>query len=239
MKKIIVQKLILLACLAISRQAISSAIVDITYTADDALRSFYLLNGGSSQLLPLGAWAENWRRSDSITLDLQSATTYNLVWQIQNVSGIGQSPGGFLAEIIISEKNSSSLLLSSESWEVAFVEDQLVNIDIEELSWISATQYGENNNVSTIWYQYNSGPITGINGQANWIWWSTNWTDDNAPWANDSVFIRTSVTTNIYPVPIPSTILFMGAGLTGFIGVCRKKKSVTIQGNAGTGFSKI
>jgi hypothetical protein len=117
------------------------------------------------------------------------------------------NPGGFLAEIA-SNPLISGNLLSSNSWDVALIRDNLTPpTDLSTLTWTSATEYGANDS-PTIWYsQMFSNPISGISGSAKWIWWGENYADPGAPDGEDSVYIRTTITIAPVPEPCPDDTL--------------------------------
>jgi len=78
------------------------------------------------------------------------------------------------------------------------------------MKWRPATEYGANNDSSTIWYGANWGPVSGIAGEARWIWTALNFDDPGAPQSGDSVFFRV----NVEPVLVPSAVILGTIGLT-------------------------
>jgi hypothetical protein len=107
---------------------------------------------------------------------------------------------------------------------VAFVEDYIGPAHIGLLSWTQATEYAANDDKNSIWRLYNSGnPVPDMAGDAQWIWWELNSTDLNAPWSNDTVYVRNTITTD--PVPIPGALFLLGSGLIGLAGLRKKLQS--------------
>jgi len=216
------RKLFVVWCLTIAiicfPSHVKAASIDFTFTADNWVL-FWYQNGNPPILLSgLDSNASNWRVATKVTLDLEIGKTYEIIWQTENVSSPGQSPGAFLAEISSAVSLNTPSLYSSSSWQVALLRGGSRDMiaDFSSLTWVSATEYGSNDDSSTIWYQYNNNsPISGISGNANWIWWETNWMDPAAPAAYDAVFIKTTLT----PVPEPSTLWLFVLGLVGLTGV--------------------
>jgi hypothetical protein len=208
-----------------------AAPVTFNYTADNIIGGWFQ-NGGSPVPLSLGPNDSTWWVSDTETIDLNIGETYQIIWQTHNdlpAPGPG-NPGGFLAEISPSVPLQVNSLLSSATWEVAHVVDDLSTpTDFNSLTWVSATAYNTNNDPNGIWYQVgispkpSNSPVAGISGNAQWIWTAANFGDSGAPDNNDSVFVKVTV----QPVPEPGTILLLGFGLLGLVGygIHRKKKN--------------
>ena len=144
----------------------------------------------------------NWQQSNSIDLNLGPGTYY-FAWNVFNFPNPSTgNPAALLAEILW-DGNAN---YSSSDWEVfngstgAFIEN--------------ATEYGLNGG-NNIWNNVNGGPVSGISGNANWIYTSSNFAN-----ADPSAWIRTSIT-----VPEPATLTLFGLGLLG-IGFTRRRRQL-------------
>jgi hypothetical protein len=174
--------------------------VDLVYTTNNVVRVLYHITEDSVAHLMLGPHSSDWRTVDVTTVDLSDGIVHELIWQVENVSGPGASPGGFLAEIRPSVPIDTRSLISTSEWDVALLrQSRDVVHDFSDFTWVPATEYGLNSN-NTIWNPYNDGhSVADISGDAKWIWWETNSPDPGSPAAFDSVFLRTTIA--IVPFP--------------------------------------
>jgi len=210
----------------------SSFAITATYTGDNTIRGLWYYDGSAWNSLSLGSNATNWQLSDFQAIP---DTWRQVVWQVENDDHNRfwppsvNNPGGFLGQI--------GNLLSSSAWQVAFIDGSEQNqtplpigLDFDSLTWNFAstvwtsnqTSYGpyQNSTPSSVWYINNGpGPVGGIDDNAYWIWTAGNFGIGGDPDRYDSVFIRV---TN--PVPEPATMILVGSGLLGLVGLKRKFK---------------
>lgn len=185
--------------------------VTINMTADNIVSAGGLCSDASCQTgtgwtalngSPLSN-ANNWRRSDSLTIDL-GAGTYSFAWLVTNYgSGSRGNPASLLAEILW-DGNAN---YSSSAWEL---------FDSNNGGFLAnATEYGLNGGAN-IWNRANGGPVAGISTNANWIYTANNFAN-----ADPSAWIRTSIT--VVSVPEPAVLGLFGLGLIG-LAVMRRKR---------------
>jgi len=208
MKKIFIFAVVLFFGITSAASAIP---VEVTYTADNVVNSWYQ-NGGSPIAQAVGPNAGNWQNADTFTIDLAPGSTYQLVWEVSNIGGTsGGNPAAFLAQIDLGD----SLIVSSSSflWDDA---GDVTDFNDSTWNWEATTEYGTNGGAN-IWNSVNGGPVAGIDISALWIWSDTNF----AQLEQSHIFIMAEF--EIAPVPEPMTILLLGTGLVGLAGAGRKK----------------
>lgn len=188
---------------------------DITFTADNVVNFWGVTYDGFSQDLSAnndGNWG-NWQTASTyqVTTDAD-ANLYSFIWEVTNIGAPGAgNPGGFLASITDYNLGvfdpvefAQGSFDTSASW--------LVSLDGND--WTTATEYGENGDSSTIWGQVKGSPVAGISDTAQWIWWNTNFSQ-----SPEKVFVRVDIG---QPVPEPGTVLLLGLGLLGMLGIRKK-----------------
>lgn len=219
MKKIKIALAILVILFSVTMSAKAQINVTLTYTADNEITGFWYKTGATVVPLPLGSGADWWPTADNITTTLGIGVTHEFIWEIQNwfYHEPSFNPGGFLAEIIPAKNLTGppefSSSLSSSSWDVNVYPGGSVSPSkFSSLIWTPATMYGANSD-PTIWNLNLNGPVSGIDGAAQWIWAPKNFGDLGAPVDDDRVYIRATVQTH---TPEPSTILLLGSSLLGF-----------------------
>lgn len=199
---------------------------NVVFTADNIVDSWLLTPEDSILYDSLSDDnLSNWRIPSTWELDIGGYDRYSLIWKIQNSGdAAGNNPGGFLAEFIDNPLGGdvdplqfdNGSLLSSMTW--------LVSLD--QSQWVSATEWGANNDPDTIWYKnmriddgtgnlvLDPGPVADISDEAQWIWWA-----ENGAQSPETVYVRVDIGN---PVPEPGTFFLLGMGLAGMLTIRKK-----------------
>lgn len=216
MKKIRITLAVVALLFSVNIAAIAQVNVTLTYTADNEITGFWYKTGATVIPMPLGEGAAWWPTVDNITTTLGIGVTHEFIWEIHNWAYHDPSfnPGGFLAEIIpaynLTGPPDFSSPLSSSSWDVNVYPGGSVSPSkFSSLIWTPATMYGANSDL-TIWNLNLNGPVSGIDGAAQWIWGPKNFADLGAPADDDRVYIRATVQVHS---PEPGTMILLGSGL--------------------------
>ncbi len=184
--------------------------VAVTYTGDNVVDNFYLVDGGVTSSLGVGEHSGDWTKSDSLILaNLLASHNYSFIWQMHNAgystpsnSIGGGDPAAFLAELTGDIAGGPLYSAAVAQWEYS----------LDGLEWASVTSYG-NNGGNNIWTSVNLGKIQGVDELAQWIWSG----NDDA-----SIYLKANFQTT--PVPEATTMLLFGIGLAGLASVIRKRR---------------
>ena len=229
MKKSVIALTVVVILLSVNMVAIAQVNITLNYTADNEISAFYyILNDYTVIPLSLGPGAAWWPTVDSYSAFLEAYAIHEFVWEVKNWDFHTPSlnPGGFLGEILpadklLIEKDYASTALSGTTWEVYVSPTGAIAPDqFHTIPWSWSTTYGANSD-PTIWNVNLGGPVSGINGSAQWIWGPGNFGDPGAPTSSSSVYIRATVYAH---APEPGTILLLGSGLLGLGIVARMRR---------------
>ena len=224
-----------------------------TVTADNIVGAWY--KDGSSPVaidLPSDANLKKWQYGTTLEVDLEFCHEYEIIFQTLNddndsgyrLPGTG-NPGGFLAEVSAQYlPGLGSDILTNKNWQVSTINMANPYVEPDSTQWVAvnsgwgaSTEWAKNSGPyvipnpknyagNSIWYN-NFGSISGISGDAKWIWTYENFDMSGAP-GNDSagfgapgdaVFFKITV----HPTPEPGTLLLLGSGLAGLGGFARLK----------------
>ena len=191
--------------------------VTVTYTADNYVNNWWLKNDSGVELLSAGENRDDWKVADTETFQLDAYQTHELIWEVFNFSG----PGGFLGQIDSDATGWPGTYPSSAEWFVAIQNPDFSGLNFDVLNWEAASEYGRNDEGSTVWYDANGGPVAGIAGNAEWIW-----TDKNDP--PSSIHNYAFVKGVLHAVPIPGAVWLLGTGLASLLVIRRKGKSIQL-----------
>jgi len=188
-----------------SAQAVS---VSIDAAVDNTLHRVWVVeNGVTTQTLDLEY--SGWKHTTTFDIDFDPTKHVELYFWAENSDtrtflSADQNPGGLLAQFSSTDSNFDGILTSNQ-WEVS----------LDMTNWEAATEWGANNDTSTIWWRNNNfNPIAGMNLASNWIWYSNNFTNTQ-PGIGEAVYFRFELTPAV--IPEPTTLTLLGTGLFGLI----------------------
>ncbi len=199
----------------------SASLVDavLNVTADNVIAIW--LNDSPTALSP-GANAGNWQIADTYNISLNWLGFNYLTFLVNNDGyNSAQNPAGLLASISLvdssqhfAETGTNTILsTSADYWSIT---PGLVD-SVTPTSWAS-NDYGTYGGATDVWWKANGySPVSGIDGQAEWIW-----TANNLVTGGDN---RGFISVNMTPVPEPSSMMLLGFGLLGMAGFARRKFS--------------
>jgi len=195
--------------------------IQATFTGDNNI-SYW--NGASWV-----AEGNNWQIPETLSLsaNTHSDIVYFAVSNDYTTPGASGNPAGLLASFIdtngtFAQTGTNTLLSNSATFQILVVNPWIANpptfptipllstinptVNPTSLTgWVTPTNYGANNNYSSIWDEVNGGPVSGINPNAQWIWTANN--DGQYQTENDYAIFSVNLGTNPLVTPEPPTLL--------------------------------
>ncbi len=203
--------LLLCAILAVPLTAAMADTLSGNLTADNVFYA-YLSTSATSQGT-LFAQGSSWQNSVSFSIPLVAGTTYYLQVEGINTGSYNAStnPGSILGSFSLTgnfqfSNSAQNLLTDTTDWTYATTGfGAAANMP---------EAYGANNQSSTIWYEVNHGPISGISGNAEWIWYN-----GDVGYLATPLYFETVIT----PTPEPGSFFLLGCGLLIAVGMWRRR----------------